>query len=262
MNYLAVFSIVSLTAFLVASGLLALGFKDTRSHRLFTRLGYLLFLIGTLAATVLALKSGLSSHLFATAVCWATIISWFVWHLEIVGAFTAPVIAVTLMYSIFLGPQISQTGLSDLGPAMKVHVASAIIGQSFAVIACGISLLFIWLDKKLKKRQLNDLPQSFPAISSLTNALNIALWIGFTFISLGLVSGALYFMVGSVSTEMNIMPKVIWAVFVWVWYLSILVLKGILNYRPQRVARMSLIGFTLLAVSWFGLVFVTPWRSL
>jgi ABC-type uncharacterized transport system permease subunit len=262
MNYSAVFSIVSLTAFLVASGLLALGFKDSTGHRRFTRLGYLLFLIGTLAATLLSLNTGLSSHFFATAVCWATVISWFVWHIEIVGAFTAPVIALTLMYGIFLSPPSSQATMSSLGPAMKIHVASAIIGQSFAVIACGMSLLFIWLDKKLKKRQLNDLPERFPAITNLTRALNIALWIGFTFISLGLVSGALYFMVGAVPPEMNILPKVIWAVFVWFWYLSILVLKGVLNYRPQRVARMSLIGFALLAGSWFGLIFMAQWRPL
>jgi ABC-type uncharacterized transport system permease subunit len=262
MNESAIFSVVSLAAFLVASGLLALGFKETRQHRLFSRLGYLMFLIGTLSATVLALKTQTSSYLFASAVCWATIISWFVWQLEIVGAFTAPVVALTLMYGIFFSPMSSPSVSHDMGPAMRIHVASAIIGQSFAVVACGISLLFIWLDKKLKKRQLNDLPQSFPAISNLTNALNIALWIGFAFISLGLVSGALYFLVGSVPSEMNIMPKVIWAVFVWLWYLSILALKGILSYRPQRVARLSLIGFALLAVSWFGLIFVAPWRPL
>jgi hypothetical protein len=37
------------------------------------------------------------------------------------------------------------------------------------------------------------------------------------------------------------------------------VLKGILGYRPQKVARMSLAGFVLMAISWFGILFVAPW---
>jgi ABC-type uncharacterized transport system permease subunit len=253
MNQSAVFSITSLSAFLVASGLLALGFKETRGHLFFSRLGYLLFLIGTITATLLSLQTGSSAHYFAMAMCWATIIAWFVWHIEIVGAFTAPVIAITLMYSIFFSPPSAVSPVKSLGPAMTVHIASAIIGQSFAVIACGISLLLIWLDKKLKSRQLSDLPQSFPAITRLTHTLTTTLWLGFAFISLGLVSGALFYMVGPMPSDLVILPKVIWAVLVWFWYLSILVLKGILNYRPQRVARLSLIGFALLAGSWFGL---------
>jgi ABC-type uncharacterized transport system permease subunit len=260
MNDPIVISMLSLTAFLVASGLLVLGFKDSRRHKIMTRLGYFLFIVGTLSTTLDSVQAGKNPTYMASAVAWATVISWFVWKIEIVGAFTSPIIAVTLMYGIFFGPlNPTPTGV-EVGPALKLHIASAIIGQSFAILACGMSLLFLWLDKKLKSRQISDLPVSFPSISTLTKALNLTLWVGFTFITLGLVSGAMYYMSGLVAPEMNILPKVIWAVFVWVWYLSILVLKGILSYRPQRVARMSLVGFLLMAVSWFGLLFVAPWR--
>lgn len=260
MNHPVVIPMLSLTAFLVASGLLVLGFKNSRRHKVLTRLGYLLFIIGTLAVTVTSIQSGRNSTYLAAAIAWSTIISWFVWKMEIVGAFTSPVIALTLMYGVFFSPISTSLTSVDIGPAMRIHIASAIIGQSFAILACGMSLLFLWLDKKLKSRQLSDLPRSFPALTTLTNALNLTLWIGFTFITLGLISGAMYYMSGLVPSEMHILPKVIWAILVWLWYLSILVLKGILSYRPQRVARMSLIGFFLMAISWFGLIFVAPWR--
>lgn len=256
-----VISMISLTAFLISSGLLVLGFKDSLRHKHLTRLGYFIFIVGTLAATLEALASSQISNIFGAAIAWATIISWFVWKIEIVGAFTSPVIALILMYGIFFTQRATTHVTTEMGPALQLHIGSAIIGQSFAVIACGMSLLFLWLDRKLKSRRLGDLPQSFPAMTTLTKALNLTLWIGFTFITLGLVSGAMYYLRGMVSQEMNILPKVLWAIFVWIWYLAILVLKGILHYRPQKVARLSVAGLFMMAISWFGLLFLAPWRG-
>jgi len=256
-----VISMVGLTSFLLASGLLVLGFKHTSHNHFWIRLGHLCFAVGTMATTLHALTGTSTALLLAAAVAWGTIVSWFVWQMELVGAFTAPVISITLLTSIFFSSPTAKVALSNAVPAMRVHIASAVLGQSFAILACGMSLLFLWFDNKLKSRQLSDLPTTFPAFATLTRALNATLWIGFIFITLSLLSGAMYALSGLIPPGTNILPKVSWAILVWLWYLSILVLKGILGYRPQRVARMSLAGFVILALSWFGLLFVAPWGA-
>jgi ABC-type uncharacterized transport system permease subunit len=254
-----VISMISLTCFLIASGLLVFGFKSSGRSQLWTRLGYGLFAIGTLTATLEAVNTGGTAYQLASAIAWATTISWFTWKMELIGAFTSPVIAITLLSGTFFSHHQAQTLAVDIGPGLKFHIASAVIGQTFAILACGMSLLFLWLDKKLKNRQLSDLPDRFPAIATITSALTLTLWIGFTFITVSLLSGAMYAMSGMIPEGHNIYPKVAWAILVWAWYLSILVLKGILGYRPQKVARMSLAGFVLMAISWFGILFVAPW---
>ncbi len=254
----AIISMISLTSFLLASSLVALGFKQSFRPAFGLRLGYFLFVIGTLSATVDAVQSGSTAHLLAAAVAWATVISWVVWRLELVGAFTAPVIAITLLASIFFSPTRARIGnINDT--SLQIHIFSAVIGQTFAILACGMSLLFLWLDKKLKSKALNDLPTRFPAFTTLTKALTITLWIGFTFISISLLTGAVFALNGQLENIPTMYPKILWAILVWVWYLCILVLKEIRDYRPQKVARMSLIGFVLLAVSWFGLLSAGSW---
>jgi ABC-type uncharacterized transport system permease subunit len=254
-DFLTVLSITSLASFLATSGLMAFGFQVFAQRQRMLFLAYLLFLIGTLTATTMAVSEPTPSHFLAAAIGWGTIISWFVWRLELVGAFTAPVIAMTQLLSIFFASRTPPTANGSMGLDMKFHIISAVIGQSFAVLACGMSLLFIWLDRKLKSRQLSDLPATFPAITTLSKSLNVTLWIGFAFITFSLLSGAIYALHGSLTITPSMHAKIIWAILVWVWYLSILALKSILGYRPQRVARMSLAGFLLMSISWFGLWF-------
>ena len=254
-------SMISLTCFLIASGLLVLGFKTAGRSQLWTRLGYGLFAVGTVAATMDALSTGSTAYQLASTIAWATIITWFVWRMAPIGAFTSPVIAITLLSATFFSPVRPAQITVATGFAMKLHITSAVIGQTFAILACAMSLLFLWLDKKLKNRQLSDLPAKFPAIATITNALTLTLWVGFTFITISLLSGSLYAMSGMIPVGHNIYPKVAWAILVWTWYLSILVLQGIIGYRPQKVARMSLAGFVLMAISWFGILFVAPWGA-
>jgi ABC-type uncharacterized transport system permease subunit len=264
-DFLIVLSITSLTSFLATSGLMALGFHVFSQRQRMLFLAYLLFVIGTLTATAVAVGQGTSSNFLAAAIGWCTVISWFVWRLELIGAFTAPVIAVTQLLSIFFAARIPSVTTNQFGLDMRIHIIAAVIGQSFAVLACGMSLLFIWLDRKLKSRQISDLPESFPAMTTLTKSLNVTLWIGFTFITISLLSGAMYALNGLLPSTPGMYAKIIWAILVWVWYLAILAFKSILGYRPQRIARMSLAGFALMSISWFGLWFglgfAAPWGA-
>lgn len=254
-----VISIVDLACFMLASGLLVMGFRSSTTSRHWSRLGHLMFIVGTLATTTHAVLQGATHNMLAATIAWATVISWFVWQIELVGAFTAPVIAVILMSGIFFRANSYPPSLAQHEIGMRIHVAAAILGQALAILACGMSLLLLWLDKKLKSKQLTELPTKFPGINTLNNALYVTLWAGFLFITISLLTGSVYAVLGNMPGLANMATKVTWAILVWVWYLGILVLKGLLGYRPQKVAKMSLVGFLILALSWFGLVNWMPW---
>jgi ABC-type uncharacterized transport system permease subunit len=252
-------AMANLASFMLAAGLLSLGFRGPSISCLWARMGHLLFVVGTLTATVNATLHGTTPNMLAASIAWVTIISWFVWQIELIAAFTSPLIAIILMSGIFFAPNSYPYVTSEQGLAMKLHVSSAVLGQTFAIIACAMSLLFLWLDKKLKNKQLQDVPVKFPGINTLNKSLTVALWAGFIFITISLLSGSFYAISGQLPLSINLSSKVIWAILVWVWYLAILILKSLLGFRPQKVARMSLVGFFILALSWFGLVFWLPW---
>ena len=254
---------VCLTCFLVASGLLIFGFSSGKSARRRLVIGHFIFMLGVLGLTFDSVRWLLSSStaptgiLLATALGWISIIAWFVWRLELIAAFTAPLIGLVLMLYGFFGHGAGGDGTLDaLTPVVALHVVSAVLGQTFAVAACATALLFLWQQRLLKSRQLDRVPESYPAMDTLGRALAVFLWSGFILITVSVLSGAAFSMIYEIPVQMQFGAKVLWAVLVWVWYLAILVLRNILGYSLQKVARMSLVGFVLIALSGFGMVFM------
>lgn len=264
---LSLLSIACLGFFLLASGLLLAGFQRNPTASHVTRAGYAAFILGTLALSCLLTanlfqdsEAGGAAHvpyfLFAASLAWVTVVVWARWRMQLIGAFMAPIIALTLMLDTFFGAQLQVEGeVSPPGVLLVVHIGSAIVGEVFAVVACGTALMLLWQQRKLKRRQLNSLPEKFPALDTLGNALGSSLWIGFSFITFSLLSGAFLTMTVHPVMNTSLKLKTAWAILVWIWYLTILVLRHVLQHRAQKIARMSLIGFLLLALSWFGFAF-------
>lgn len=90
-------------------------------------------------------------------------------------------------------------------------------------------------------------------------------------LSLSLMTGALFFAplfspsgapgisLGSASGDNAALiatkAKILWAIAVWSWYLATLVARNILRAPVRIIAKMSVAGFALIALAWFGLLF-------
>ena len=98
------------------------------------------------------------------------------------------------------------------------------------------------------------------ALDKLESFLGVSLVLGFSFITISLVSGAFVGqnpvsqMQGS-DVANGLVLKIVWAISVWIWYLLILVAKNILLKPAKRISQMSLIGFFLLTCTAFGQLF-------
>jgi ABC-type uncharacterized transport system permease subunit len=265
-------TLISLASFLIASALFLLGFSQSKLAELATRLALALGMLGTVTLSIECARvirsldfSNLTPHtaalLFSTSLAWTSVAAIVLWNMRLVGTLTSPLVALTLMSDVFftnLQPIPIPTTYTST-TLVWFHVGSAMVGQGFAVIACAASLMLLWQQKKLKQRLLHDVPDTFPALTTLSSALIRTLWIGFSCITVSLISGAMITSLPDVTLGSSLRLKVLWAILVWTWYLTILVLHSILSYRPQKIAKMSLIGLAILATSWFGLAFSRSW---
>jgi hypothetical protein len=85
--------------------------------------------------------------------------------------------------------------------------------------------------------------------------LVVTLWMGFAFISLGLVSGGILTRFFPAPGGAAVLGwKIIWALMVWVWYLAILLARNIFAVSGKHIAQMSVAGFFLLSAFFFGLL--------
>lgn len=233
-------------------------------------LGMAAFAAFTLATMAITLASGmlltahpvseLSGLLLAAAVGWLSIMGHLVFKVRLLGALVAPLATLMLLVQFFIAPLPSDGGaLAGLSGKQNIllvgHIALAILGEAFAIIACAVAIFYLWMQSLLKKKLLNLMPANLPAIDRIDALLRQSLWSGFILITLGLLSGA--FLVEMDNTlALKVKEKVVWAIAVWVWYLATLLARNVFNRPSKRIAQMSLAGFFLLALSYFGIGFM------
>jgi ABC-type uncharacterized transport system permease subunit len=252
---------LGLLGYATASVLYLLGVQKTGKPGWISRLSFALFVLATVSVTIAlvtvmrtASALEMSGLLLTSCIGWLAIGGHLQFNLRLIGAFVSPLATLILLMQLFnSGGNASATGSTDAPWLIAAHVALAITGEAFAIIACAVSVLYLWQQNLLKKKLLDQLTQNLPAIDRLDKMLRFTLWTGFIFITLGLLSGALYSQLYTLSPELKLTTKVTWAVLVWVWYLLTLLARNVFNRPSKRIAQMSFAGFLLLAVTYFGI---------
>ncbi len=224
-----------------------------------------LFVAASLAVTG-ALAAGfrevgfadVTSLLLAGSIGWLAILAHTVFKMRLIGAFVAPLSTLILLIRWFVAPaRMTAVPEAKTNVLLAMHVIPAVLGQAFAIIACAVSVVFLWQQSLLKKKLLDQIPKNIPAIDKLERILMLSLWCGFLFITIGLLSGALYAQLNAPALGFALQLKAIWATGVWLWYLVTLLARNAFNWPSKRVAQMSLGGFVLLAITYFGMGFFT-----
>ena len=252
----------SLVSFTLSALVFLFGLQKSESQSRLNKVGFVFILLAVTSITGACLSLLMdygampaTAILLCTCVGWLTIVGHTFFKMRLMGAFTAPVCALILLVYYY-----SQANEQVITPGdslfLFVHVLTATVGQSLAIAASAVSIFYLWQQRALKRKRLQDMSSDLPALDRLTSLLARFLWVGFAFLSVGLVTGAFYtssFLTG----ENELSFKVIWAIAVWVWYFMILLGRNIFNFPDRRIAQLSVAGFLLIAITYFG-VLATP----
>jgi ABC-type uncharacterized transport system permease subunit len=254
-----------LILFALSSGMFVHALQRREAGLTLFRLALAALAGGTIASAWMVLQKGntigwnqVSGHMLAATLGLLSLLAFLKFHVRPIGAFTAPLATLILLFQFFAAP-IPVPSASPSGALLiYTHIVMAILGQTFAIGACAVSVLYLWQRNALKKRQLDQIPAQVPAMDKLDTLLVRFLWTGFTFITLSLLSGAVFVQSFQFPDMPALQAKVIWAIAVWAWYLATLIARNVLNHPGRRIAQMSLGGFLLLAMSYFGMAFFRP----
>lgn len=140
--------------------------------------------------------------------------------------------------------------------ALGVHVASAVMGQFLASIGFVVALIFLWQHGLLKRKDPSLLKRRFfPALSMWEMLLPSVLWTAVVFLTLALLSGFVYSHESVQEALRSQVGKTLWAFSVWGWYLGTLLYKEVVYLSTYKLAKMSVLGFSLLTLTFYGLYF-------
>lgn len=273
MGLSSILSNLSLSCFALAAVCYLLAVPQKGRRPLLDIASLLIFAAATILASIAASVS--TSHLsniseaaglmLTAALGWLGIAAHIGLKAKRMGALLAPLATLILLVQAFVIPSAHEAKSQELvlssnaQSLLSAHIGFAIVGQACAIAACGIALLYLWQQNLLKRKMLEQLQDS-PAIDRLAQALMAGIWSGFGFITLGLISGAVLVQIVP-SPELRLSAKVAWAGAVWIWYLAILLAKNLLGMPSKRIAQMSLAGFCLLALTYFGIGAFRPWGA-
>jgi ABC-type uncharacterized transport system permease subunit len=208
--------------------------------------------IGWLAQTGLLIGQALSAEGFPWGT-WAGSLNLFVWL--VVGAYliwgctpryrllglTVMPLAVVLLALAWVGGGTALEETDRSGFVLALHAALMLAGFAGLTLAAGMAALYLWQERRLKRHERRVLRVRMPPLDALDRLGARAVAGSLVAIALGIAVGASTFERGDFDAAMAV-TLVIVAV-----YTALLVLRHE-GWRGRRAARLTLLGYALVAI--------------
>jgi ABC-type uncharacterized transport system permease subunit len=204
-----------------------------------------------LAATPSLTEAPLAASLMA----WLAVVSFLLLLLRVRGLALSALVAPGAFLGALAGAlwlRIRGGATEELHPALAhLHVVLASAGFGLLAVAGAAGALYLAHHKSIKEHRAAP-HSALPSLESLDRANGAALALGFTLLSLGVLSGVLWVL----ESEGRFWPGGMHAnatLVAWLLYAAIAALRFVRRESARRAALQSALGFALLLVAVVGL---------
>lgn len=174
-----------------------------------------------------------------------------------VGLLLTPVAALLLGIGLLLGLSPASDAPIYRGAWLASHVLLSFIGYAGLVVAAAASFMYLVQFRQLKEKRFGAAFQFFPDLETLDRVNGLALLIGFTALTLGLLVGSAWALSFGTSPQWNL-PQVVWGVLTWIVFVAALAARAVWHWVGRRRAWLNLVGFAAVLVAYFVLKWSAP----
>ena len=172
-------------------------------------------------------------------------------NIKILGIYTAPFIAFIMVIVAQLPDEPTQAKTIFKSFWLISHVIIIFIGEAAFALACGIGLLYLLQENAIKTKRHRFFFRRLPSLDLLDTAGYACIVIGFTMLTLGLITGFVY--AKSIWGRFwSWDPKEVWSGITWLFYAALLHERLTVGWRGRRSAIMAIIGFGVLIFTFLG----------
>jgi len=204
-----------------------------------------------------------------------TAISSFVWLLALsylytemttderaMGVFILPLL-VALQTIPALRPMIEARAPLLQGPLFGIHVLSLLFAYASFALACVIGITYVLLFKEIKAKHLGFFYARLPSLQVLDRMNQRAIVIGWVFLTVGIVAGAIWARTYSGADPhvraMSLQdPKIFVSVVCWIVYSFELFAARRIGWAGRRAAYLSAIGFAIVLLNFVPISYFIP----
>lgn len=161
--------------------------------------------------------------------------------------FVLPLVVLLLGEAVAVGVRPVALAPEFRGPWLAVHVGTVFLGYAGLALASAAAAMYVLQFRTLKRKEFGSVFSFFPALRTLDRLNRAGLWIGFTFLTLGLLLGWSRTLTYGQGLELG-NPQVVFGVATWAAYLAAIVSRLAPGDRGERSAWATASAFGVTVV--------------
>lgn len=206
-------------------------------------------------APVLTLKAAL--RFFAWTVMGAYLLFHLKFRLMVLGSFVAPLAACLMIVSSAI--PVSEVTVRPMFRSLwlTIHVVMSFMGNGMFALAFLAAIMYLIQERQIKQKRFGSFYDRLPSLATLDAVNHYSLMVGFPFLTLGMITGAIYAQY-ALGSYWRWDPKEVWSLITWLFYATLLHERLAVGWRGRRTAIMSIAAFLLLI---FTFIVASLWLS-
>jgi cytochrome c-type biogenesis protein CcsB len=227
------------------------------------RIGYYLILAGFVCHTATIVfgfaKSGHlpvgnlreTLSLAGWAIAGGFLIFQYKFNLKILGIFVAPTISLIVVLATLVSSEPYQATKIFKSFWLISHVMAIFFGEAFFTLAAGLGVLYLIQENAIKTKQHRFFFKRLPSLDLLDSAGYACIVVGFSLLTLGLITGLVYAK-SYWGKFWSWDPKEVWSAITWIFYAVLLHERLTVGWRGRKSAIMAIIGLGVLVFTFLG----------
>ncbi len=171
--------------------------------------------------------------------------------LRILGVFAAPLASLAMLAAVHFPAGTVPEGEALRSLWVTFHVVILFVGEAAFALACGTGVLYLLQERAIKHKKRGFFYRRLPSLERLDRTGYRCIVVGFTLVTIGLVSGFVYAK-AAWGRFWTWDPKEVWSAVMWLFYAALLHERLTVGWRGRKSAIMSIIGFGVLIFTFLG----------
>ena len=177
------------------------------------------------------------------------------YKISILGSIIVPLQSLMFIWALTLPNDIKPLPPILQSYWLPVHTIFAFIGNSIFFVSFFVSLLYLFLERGIKKKRFSQISTRFPSLEVLDSINYRCMSYGFPFLTIGIITGSLWAGMAW-GSYWNWDPKETWSLITWIVYAILIHNRLTIGWRGRKTAYMMIVGFFSIMFTFLGINFI------
>ena len=198
---------------------------------------------------------------YMASMSWMAVLLFIIFNFKykqpVIGIFVSPITFMLMVSASLLPKEIN----AQLMPALQsiwfeIHVSMAVLAEGAFAVAFAVGLMYLVREKAERSGKIGKIAGMLPSAENLDEINYRAITIGYPLFTIGALFAGAIWANEAWGSFWSWDPKETGALIVWLFYTAYLHARYVRGWEGRRAAWLSIIGFLLAMLSFFGNIFL------